>query len=110
MGELITNLGIDWRLLIAQIANFIILLFILKRFLYKPLLSVIDKRAKVIEDNRILSEELKDKSKHLEEERQDILSEARTQAQSIIEDSYKKAKESADSVMQEARISAESMA
>ena len=44
MRELFTNLGIDWRLLIAQVVNFAILAFILKKFLWKPLLTAIAER------------------------------------------------------------------
>ena len=44
MKELLTNLGIDWRLLIAQVVNFAILVFILKKFLWKPLLTAIAER------------------------------------------------------------------
>ena len=38
MSELLSKLGIDWRLLIAQLINFLILLFVLRRFAYKPIL------------------------------------------------------------------------
>ncbi|EPR66371.1 F0F1 ATP synthase subunit B family protein [Cyclobacterium qasimii] len=37
-------MNIDWFTLIAQIINFILLMWLLKRFLYKPILAAIDKR------------------------------------------------------------------
>jgi F-type H+-transporting ATPase subunit b len=39
---------IDWFTFIAQIINFLILVYLLKRFLYRPILDAIDKREKRI--------------------------------------------------------------
>ena len=41
---------INWFTVIAQIVNFLILVWLLKRFLYKPVLSAIDERNKKIAD------------------------------------------------------------
>lgn len=37
---------IDWFTVIAQVLNFLILVWLLKRFLYKPILNAIDEREK----------------------------------------------------------------
>lgn len=47
--ELISKLGIDWKLLVAQMINFFILLLVLYKFVYKPVLDVLEKRSKAIE-------------------------------------------------------------
>lgn len=47
--ELINKLGIDWKLLVAQIVNFFILLVVLYKFVYKPVLHTLEKRSKIIE-------------------------------------------------------------
>ena len=44
MADLFSQLGIDWRLLIAQAVNFLIVLAVLYVVLYKPLIEVIRKR------------------------------------------------------------------
>lgn len=44
MNELLTNFGINWKLLLAQAANFLLLLFILKRYAYGPLLKMMKTR------------------------------------------------------------------
>ena len=49
MQELITKLGIDWKFLIAQIVNFLVLLFVLYKFAYGPILAMLEKRQKKIE-------------------------------------------------------------
>jgi len=46
--ELLEKLGIDWKVIIAQIINFSLLLAILYFFLYKPILNVLEKRRKKI--------------------------------------------------------------
>lgn len=39
---------VDWFTILAQVANFLILVFLLKRFLFKPVLKAIDEREKKI--------------------------------------------------------------
>jgi len=51
------GLGIDWQLLIAEIINFVILLLILKRFLYKPFLRLLEQRRVKIEEGIKKAEE-----------------------------------------------------
>ena len=41
-------MSVDWITVLAQIANFLVLLWLLKRFLYKPILDGIDTREKAI--------------------------------------------------------------
>lgn len=50
MVSLIDQLGINWKLLLSQAVNFAILLFVLQRFVYKPLLAVIKKRNERIQE------------------------------------------------------------
>ncbi len=48
MSELIEKLGIDWKLLLAQGANFLIILAVLRFTLYKPLIRILaERRAKI---------------------------------------------------------------
>jgi len=39
---------IDWFTVVAQVVNFLILVWLLKRFLYRPILNAIDAREKRI--------------------------------------------------------------
>ena len=49
-NELISQLGIDWKLFLSQIVNFFILLTVLTFFVYRPLIKVIkDRNAKIKE-------------------------------------------------------------
>ena len=44
MEQIIGVFGIDWKLLAFQGINFLLLLWLLKRFLYKPVFKIIDER------------------------------------------------------------------
>ncbi len=48
MSELFAAFGLNWQLLLVQALNFAILLFILWRVLYRPVLKLIDDRQKKI--------------------------------------------------------------
>ena len=43
-------MNINWFTVIAQVINFLILVWLLKKFLYKPILNAIDEREKKIAD------------------------------------------------------------
>lgn len=62
MEQIITVFGINWKLLLVQGVNFGLLLFVLHRFLYKPVLAMVDvRRAKItraIKDAEQAEEEL----------------------------------------------------
>ena len=59
--EFLKNLGIDVKLLIAQIINFGLLLWLLKKLLYKPFIKRIEKDEKERESARVENENLEKK-------------------------------------------------
>lgn len=59
--EILNQFGVKPLLLAAQVVNFLILLFILKRFLYKPILKVLEQRKKRIEEGLKNAEEIEKK-------------------------------------------------
>jgi F-type H+-transporting ATPase subunit b len=87
--ELLSKLGIDWRLFLAQIVNFLILLFILYKFLYKPVLGLLQRRTAQIEKSLADAKKIEENLKKAEEERLVQLVEARREAQQIIEEAKK---------------------
>ena len=69
--ELLGKLGIDLKLLLAQIINFLVLLWLLRLVLYKPLVKKLEertKKAKEIEDGLRDLQRRKEEMKKKEEE------------------------------------------
>lgn len=107
MQELLTKLGIDWKLLIAQIVNFLILLFVLWKFAYGPVLGMLDKRQKKIEKGLKDADEAHKKLSESEEIQKEILRKARTEAKDIVEKANMQAEKSKSETASEARVQAE---
>jgi F-type H+-transporting ATPase subunit b len=84
MTELLESLHIEWPLLIAQIVNFLILLAILGRFVYKPLMGILSQRREMIAQSVEKSQQLDAQFKEAQEHRAKELTKARREAQSII--------------------------
>ncbi|MDO8619017.1 MAG: F0F1 ATP synthase subunit B [Candidatus Daviesbacteria bacterium] len=87
----LNDFGVQPVLLAAQIVNFVILLYLLKRFLYKPVLKVLDERKKVIADSLKKADEIEARLVKIEEDREKELSKAAVEARSILEDATKAA-------------------
>jgi F-type H+-transporting ATPase subunit b len=79
-----TQLGINWGLLITQIVTFIILLVLLRLFAYKPLIHYFDERSRRIKESMDAAEAAKQASRHAEEDARKRLDEASREGQERI--------------------------
>ena len=48
-SDLFSSIGIDWKLLALQTVAFLVLLWILKKWVYPPIAAMLDKREAAIE-------------------------------------------------------------
>jgi len=101
--EIIKNFGLNPVLLGAQIINFLIILFILKKFLYKPVLDTLKKRQTTIRDGLKQAEEARIKLEKVIEEERNILRSAQLQSKKIIEDAEKESVEIAKKLNEETK-------
>ena len=93
--EFLGKLGIDAKLLIAQVVNFGLLLWLLRKFLYKPIIKRIEKDEKELEQAKFQNKKLeKEKEIFLKQQKQESL-DSKKQAQKIIKE--------AESIAQEIR-------
>jgi len=90
--------------LIAQIVNFLILVGILTKFAYKPLMQALEERQNKITDNIESAERERQEAEQLKLGYQKQLAEARAQAQAIVEKAEKLAEETKEEILKEARI------
>ncbi|MFZ2125075.1 MAG: F0F1 ATP synthase subunit B [Candidatus Saccharimonadales bacterium] len=77
-------LGIDWKMLIFQIVAFLIMLFLLSKFVYPWLIKSVDERQKKIEIGAKAAAEAQDKALEAEKRISKLMSEARTEANEIV--------------------------
>lgn len=82
--EALANLGIDGKLFLAQAINFLVLLFILRRFAYRPMLEFLEKRSDRIEQGLKDAEAAHKKLAQMETTEQETLARAREEARAIM--------------------------
>ncbi|MFM2414401.1 MAG: F0F1-type synthase subunit b, F-type H+-transporting ATPase subunit b [Candidatus Parcubacteria bacterium] len=99
MNELINTFGLDWRLLLIQIVNFGILLFVLKRYLYGPVMNMLDERKRFIEQGIKDAEDAAQKNKMAEAEGRSLVAEATREGDSIIAKAQVRAEEKGATIL-----------
>ncbi len=97
------QLGINLPGLVAQLINFTVLLVVLRLFLYKPILGMLDQRSQRIRESLATADEAKEKAGEAEREVQRKLDEARQEGQTIIA----QAQQIANRIQEEGRQQAE---
>lgn len=84
MGEILTSLGFEFPKFLWQVANFLILLWILKKFAYKPINNMLDERRQSIENAINNAETAKNEAEKLRKDYESRLAEAKKEAQDIL--------------------------
>jgi F-type H+-transporting ATPase subunit b len=112
--NLLHQFGVNYILLAAQIINFLIVLWILKKFLYKPVLDTLKNRRETIakglkdaEDARLMYEKAEEREKEIlrkaQAEAKKLLEEAKKQHVEMLQKASEDAKSQADTILKEAR-------
>tara|TARA_X000001036_G_scaffold292459_1_gene271753 strand:+ start:93 stop:602 length:510 start_codon:yes stop_codon:yes gene_type:complete len=90
-------------LYIWSLVIFLLVLLILKKYAWTPLLDFLDQREKEISDSLAMAESAKADLEKVKEESQAILNEAKNQGKSIVSDSKQKAEDSANKILNDAK-------
>ena len=85
--------------LIAQVLNFLILVFILAKFAYKPLMKIMDDRKNKIAGDLAAAETAKTDAESIKAEYAAKLAAARQEAQAIIDNARKTAQTAHDKIL-----------
>lgn len=109
MPELLTKLGIDWKLLLSQAVNFLVLLAVLTIFLYKPLLKMMRQRRQKIELGMKGAEEAEKVIAKAEEQKRQKIAAAETEAISIIKTAEQSAQKTKEQFLLEARAKSDAV-
>ena len=105
--EALYKLGIDYKLLIAQIINFGILFFLLRHFLYKPILGILDRRQKRIKESLDKAADIDKKSQDADKEYKERLAQANRDAAGIVEEARKNAEKLRKEILESAEKEAD---
>lgn len=98
---------INFLQVLLQIVNFAILVGVLTKFLYKPILKILESRAQKIQEGLEAAEKSLEEKARTEEARTKVLSEAEKEAADILDKARLEAKSAAKDIVAAARVEAQ---
>jgi F-type H+-transporting ATPase subunit b len=101
--DTLNSLGVNFTAVIWHAINFAILLWVLQRFLFKPVMNMLDQRANRIRESMENAEAVRAETARLEAESKDILDRARQESQQLLA----QANRNAERILTEARQAAQ---
>lgn len=110
MDELVKTFHIDWKLLVAQLINFGIVLGVLWYFALRPLMKMMSKRTSEIDKSLKDAKEIEKKLHEAEQSKQSIITEAKKESAIIIEQAYGEAEKVREHKVKETREEMEKLA
>src|SRR5512136_1162506 len=84
--RIVTTFGVDWSHLLAQVASFCIVCFVLYRFAYRPVLKMLEVRRQQIAQGLANAEQIRAELARTEAQRQEVMAQANVQATKFIEE------------------------
>jgi F-type H+-transporting ATPase subunit b len=109
MDELIKTFHIEVNLLVAQMVNFAIVLWVLYKFAYKPVLKTLNSRTNKIEKGLADADAAGKKLEEIVEKEKEVMAKAKKEAQEIIKIAEEQAKANSMSIVLEARNQSEKL-
>src|SRR3989339_847699 len=100
--ELLTKLGIQWGLLIAQIVTFLIVAGVLGFFIYKPILKLLDDRTERIRAAAEKAKKLEEQAKEMEAIRIEKLKKIDAECGKLLETAKKQAEQVQTDILERA--------
>ena len=98
---------LDPGLFIWTVLTFLLLLTVLAKFAWKPLLSMLDERQRSIEDSLLSAEKARKELEGINKESEAIISKAKTEAQSIVTDAKSAAEKLKEDIIAKANQEAD---
>lgn len=98
---------IDLKQILLQILNFGVLFFILAKFLFRPIMKILDERSEKIREGLALTEKNREAEERIEKKSKEILGKAEKQSAKIIETARTESKQLGKELIQTAKAEAE---
>ncbi len=99
----------DPGLYIWSIIIFLVLLFLLMKFAWKPLLAMLEKREDNIRQSLLDAEKARDELANVKEDTEKLLGEARTESQAIVAAGKKNAERMKDEIIEKAQSKSDAL-
>jgi F-type H+-transporting ATPase subunit b len=103
----VEKLGINPGLLIAQIFNVALLVWLLTRFLYRPVLNMLNERTRRVQESLRDAEQVKEQLAHAKQDYDAELARARQEAAAILAQAQERAKVQEQEIVAQARREAD---
>jgi len=81
LRETAETFGWNWKLFLSQVISFCIVAFLLRRFAYEPILTVLEERRRKIEEGQINAEKIRHQLAEAEQRYSEILARANAEGQ-----------------------------
>ena len=107
MQEFVTHFGIDWKLFLAQVVNFSVILFVLRKFAYQPILNMLRDRQENIKKGIEMSAQAEKDLKESDELRNRTLQQAHAEALGIVNRAEQIGKEKQDDILKQTDVKVE---
>ncbi len=101
--DILNNIGFDWQVALVNFVNFILIFWILKKFVFPKISEVLSERKKVIEKGLQDSKKAEAKLEEVEIDRKNILKEAKDEASDYMQKTKTFAKEQESEIIEKAK-------
>ncbi len=103
----LTTFGVDWQHLLAQLVNFLIIFWLLSKFVFKPLVKKLEERTHKIDRSLKQAKEIEDKLRETEEKGRSEIEKSRLRAAEIIANAQRLADQTEANMVRNAQTSAD---
>jgi F-type H+-transporting ATPase subunit b len=86
-------LGVNLQAFIIQVITFVLVILVLKRYAFKPIVNMLDKRRQTIEDGVKLGLEMEEQKILMKEKSDEIIRQSHAEADKIVGNAHKEARD-----------------
>lgn len=107
--EILGKVGFDWRLALLNLFNFLIIFFLLKKYLFGPVMSKLEERRKLVEKGVEDAQQAETSLTMARQEAEKITDKAKREANQIMEEAHERAQKQSESMREKAEVEVESL-
>jgi F-type H+-transporting ATPase subunit b len=98
---------IEIKQILLQILNFGILFFVLVKFLFRPILKILDTRSQRIAEGLALAEKNRQAQEEIEKKSNEVMKKAEKKASMIVDEARRESKELGKQMIEQAKVEAQ---